>query len=225
VKAAWWWIDRWRKSTAYTDMTLAEQGAYRTLLDELWLRGGLLPLDERILAKASGDAVEWPQVRDRVLSRFRKIDQGYRNDTHDEIQAESSKRAERQKRYRNDRRNGSGNVTSNVAPSPSPSPSLRNNGPIRQASAREGTPTKANPFIAGERPKYETEALRLTREISDLTGEDPVEVFQHAAHYKGAERSKVNPAAMSDDRLLNTVLDLRATLATTKAKPQQKAGA
>ena len=24
MRAAWWWIDRWRKSTAYTDMTAEE---------------------------------------------------------------------------------------------------------------------------------------------------------------------------------------------------------
>ena len=43
MRAAWWWIDRWRKSTAYTDMTAEEQGVYRNLLDELWLRDGVLP--------------------------------------------------------------------------------------------------------------------------------------------------------------------------------------
>lgn len=84
-RAAWWWIDRWRKSTAYTDMSLAEQGAYRNLLDELWLRGGILPNDDRILAKISGDAVSWPVVRDAVLSRFVTTPAGLRNETHDEV--------------------------------------------------------------------------------------------------------------------------------------------
>lgn len=119
MRAAWWWVDRWRKSTAYTDMTLAEQGAYRNLLDELWLRDGVLPNDERILGKVSGDALAWPEVKDKVLSYFELREDGWHNPTHDEIQAESQKRAERQKRYRNGQRN----VTRNVAPSPSPSPS------------------------------------------------------------------------------------------------------
>ncbi len=88
-RAGWWWIDRWRKSTAYTDMTLAEQGAYRNLLDELWLRGGVLPNDERILAKISGDALAWPEVRTAVLARFYDVPEGLRNETHDEVSSQS----------------------------------------------------------------------------------------------------------------------------------------
>src|SRR2546422_11657227 len=84
-RAAWWWIDRWRKSTAYTDMTLAQQGAYRNLLDELWLRDGLLPDDDRILAKVSGSAVEWPSVRSSVMQRFYRTTNGWRHETHDEV--------------------------------------------------------------------------------------------------------------------------------------------
>jgi uncharacterized protein YdaU (DUF1376 family) len=85
MHAATWWIDRWRKSTAYTDMTLAEQGAYRNLLDELWLREGPLPDDDRILGRISGDPVEWPRVREKVLSRFRKTPAGWVNDTQAEV--------------------------------------------------------------------------------------------------------------------------------------------
>lgn len=124
MRGAWWWIDRWRKSTAYTDMTLAEQGAYRNLLDELWLRGGVLPLDERILAKMSGDAVAWPSVRDAVLKRFERTPEGLRNSTHDEVSKESKRRAAKQKEYRerpragNARGNAAGNESLNVVPSP-----------------------------------------------------------------------------------------------------------
>lgn len=80
-----WWIDRWRKSTAYTDMTLEEQGAYRNLLDEAQLRGGPIPDDERILAKACGDALAWPRVRTAVLARFELTADGWRNRTGDEV--------------------------------------------------------------------------------------------------------------------------------------------
>lgn len=86
-RGAFWWIDRWRKSTAYTDMTLAEQAAYRNLLDELWLRDGVLPADERILAKVCGDALSWPEVRKAVMARFVLTPEGYRNETHDEVAA------------------------------------------------------------------------------------------------------------------------------------------
>ena len=98
--ALWWWIDRWRKSTAYADMTLEEQGAYRNLLDEATLRGGPLPDDERILAKASGDAMRWLEVRPAVMKRFRKTAEGWRNDTLDKVLHESANRATRQQRYR-----------------------------------------------------------------------------------------------------------------------------
>ena len=89
MRAAWWWIDRWRKSTAYTDMTLAQQGAYRNLLDELWLRDGLLPNDDRILAKISGDAFSWIEVRTVVMARFYLTDAGWRHETHDEVAGQS----------------------------------------------------------------------------------------------------------------------------------------
>ena len=89
LRAGYWWIDRWRKSTAYNDMTLAEQGAYRNLLDELWLRDGLLPDNERVLAKIAGDALEWPTVRAAVMARFTRTPTGWRNLVHDEIASTS----------------------------------------------------------------------------------------------------------------------------------------
>lgn len=89
MRAAWWWIDRWRKSTAYTDMTAEQQGIYRNLLDELWLRDGVLPLSEKALSQISGDSEAWPRVRDVVLARFVKTDAGYHHLTHDEVSAQS----------------------------------------------------------------------------------------------------------------------------------------
>lgn len=81
----WWWIDRWRKSSAYMDMTLEQQGAYRNLLDEATLRGGALPNDERILGKACGDAKRWSKVRGVVLARFTLKPDGWHHETLDEV--------------------------------------------------------------------------------------------------------------------------------------------
>jgi uncharacterized protein YdaU (DUF1376 family) len=81
----WWWIDRWRKSSAFMDMTLEEQGAYRNLIDEATLRGGPLPNDERILAKACGDALRWRKVRPAVLAHFVLTSDGWRNETLDDV--------------------------------------------------------------------------------------------------------------------------------------------
>jgi uncharacterized protein YdaU (DUF1376 family) len=99
-RALYWWIDRWRKSTAYTDMSLEEQGAYRNLLDEATLRGGPLPFDERILAKACGDATRWRHVRRAVLQRFRKTAEGWRNETLDANLHQATRRIVNQQRYR-----------------------------------------------------------------------------------------------------------------------------
>lgn len=109
----WWWIDRWRKSTAYTDMTLEEQGAYRNLLDEAALRGGAIPNSEETLAKACGDARKWRKVRPSVMARFVLGADGWRNDTMDEVLAESRRRAEKQRNYRNKHGNETGNGDGN----------------------------------------------------------------------------------------------------------------
>lgn len=116
------------------DMTLEEQGAYRNLLDEASLRGGPIPNDERLLAKACGDATRWPRVRATVMARFVLTSDGWRNETLDEVIRESQRRKEKQQRWRNKRGNGDGNATGNESsndagnrvgsPDPDPSPSL-----------------------------------------------------------------------------------------------------
>ncbi len=129
----WWWIDRWRKSSAFSDMTLEEQGAYRNLLDEASLRGGPLPADERILGKACGDALRWKKVRTAVLRHFVLGPDGWRNETLDEVLRESEKRSEKQRNYRNAHGNGGGNANGNGAGNgggndhrpPDPDPILR----------------------------------------------------------------------------------------------------
>ena len=113
VRALYWWIDRWRKSTAYTDMSLEEQGAYRNLLDEAALRGGALPTNERAIAKASGDAVRWPALRETVMQRFTQQPDGWHNETLDKVLNETATRAERQRRWRNAGHNAAHNAARN----------------------------------------------------------------------------------------------------------------
>src|SRR4030095_9332025 len=120
MNAVWWFIDRWRKSTAYTDLTLEQQGAYRNLLDEATLRGGALPADPRILARASGDVHRWPRLRSVLLKRFYLGRDGqWHHETLDKILRESARRAEKQRAYRDRRKggnkagNGSGNKAGN----------------------------------------------------------------------------------------------------------------
>lgn len=109
----WWWIDRWRKSSAFLLMTLEEQGAYRNLLDAAALQGGVLPNDERVLANASGDALAWRRVKKTVMARFRLTDEGWRNETLDEVIAESQRRSQKQRNYRNRHGNGTSNTGGN----------------------------------------------------------------------------------------------------------------
>lgn len=233
MRGAWWWIDRWRKSTAYTDMTLAEQGAYRNLLDELWLRGGVLPDDERILAKIGGDAVAWPTVREAVLKRFTVTPEGLRHPTHDEVrlglgkfkeaQAEKGKaRAEKASRGPAGRFQPSQPESKPALQPPDQPPYTVHRttvqpdpSPVERTAA--AATARANPLV-GDRLKLETECLRLVREVAAMTGDDPTEVIRAAADFKGAVTAKVNPASMSDDRLMLTVSDLRKRLASEKAK-------
>lgn len=95
-----WWIDRWRKSSAFMDLTVEEQGAYRNLLDEAWLRGGPLPNNNRVLAKACGDATRWPKLRKTVMKRFVLIDGYWHNDTLDQVLKSVNAHRDRQARYR-----------------------------------------------------------------------------------------------------------------------------
>jgi len=87
-----WWINRWRKSSAYMAMTVEQQGAYRNLLDEATLRGGRLPADEEVLAKACGDPRIWKRVRPVVIKWFSLGPDGWRNDTLDEVISDTNKR-------------------------------------------------------------------------------------------------------------------------------------
>ena len=136
VNASWWWIDRWRKSTAYTDMTAEEQGLYRNLLDEVWLRDDyIIPDDPRILAKASGDHEAWSRSGAVVLRHMKRVKGGWTNETALEVIGQSERRKRNQQAYRDRKRgasdnapdngadNASGNDPDNKPASPSPSPS------------------------------------------------------------------------------------------------------
>ena len=96
MRGACWWIDRWRKSTAYICMNLEEQGLYRNLLDAMWLFDGRpIPDDLKALVTASGgDAKAWKRSGPKVLQWMRRVEGGWVNDTALEIMA--SKMASRE---------------------------------------------------------------------------------------------------------------------------------
>ncbi len=100
MRGLYWWIDRWRSSSAYMDLDLECQGAYRNLLDEGCLRDGGIPNDPQLLARASGDAARWPKLQARVMRRFQLVDGAWHNDTLDLVLRESQLRADKQRQYR-----------------------------------------------------------------------------------------------------------------------------
>jgi hypothetical protein len=86
----------------------------------------------------------------------------------------------------------------------------------REKTDERRAPGPANPLI--DRVPLERECLALVREVSALTGDDPVEIIATASGYKGAATTKLNPMTMSDDRLANTVRDLRADVVELRKK-------
>jgi uncharacterized protein YdaU (DUF1376 family) len=142
VRAAWWWIDRWRKSTAYMCMNAEQQGLYRNLLDSLWLfESHEIPDEPRALLMASGgDQEAWARSGATVLKWMRKTDTGWTHDTALEVierykdiresRSEAGKIGN-QKRWGGDRKPIASAIANDIAdgiakgspPSPSPSPS------------------------------------------------------------------------------------------------------
>jgi uncharacterized protein YdaU (DUF1376 family) len=94
-------------------MSLEEQGAYRNVLDEATLRGGPIPDDDDLLARACGDARKWRKVRAAVMSHFSLQADGWRHETVDEVLRESKRRAEKQRNYRDRHGHASGNGNGN----------------------------------------------------------------------------------------------------------------
>jgi len=107
MRGLMFWCDRWLSSDAFLSMELEEQAAYLNLLFAACLRGGALPDNDRLLAKASGDATRWPKLRKVVLKRFVLKDGNWTNKTLTAVMTESARRADAQARYRQ-KKNGHG---------------------------------------------------------------------------------------------------------------------
>jgi hypothetical protein len=77
---------------------------------------------------------------------------------------------------------------------------------------------RTNPLMAGRRPEFERRWHVAIRGLAELTGADPEVIAAKGQDYAGARGRKLNPASMSDDRLMNTVLDLEADLAEAEKR-------
>jgi hypothetical protein len=80
----------------------------------------------------------------------------------------------------------------------------------------EDKPIRSNPLV-GDRVAREKELLVLVLREAELTNRDGAEVMAEVTSYEGAKRSKLNPASMTDDRLLNSLLDARARVRRLEA--------
>ncbi len=74
-----WWINDWRGSVSFSEMTLAEQGAYRNLCEMQFALAGRgtegVPNDDEELARFAGCTLcSWLRVKNRVLAEFESID-------------------------------------------------------------------------------------------------------------------------------------------------------
>lgn len=149
--------------------------------------------------------------------RIEKADRGWRilnYATYRELRtAEQVATADRVRRFRERR-----GVTRNVSNARETEASASVSVSVPEGVQGEGRRAPANPLVAGRRPALEAECLALVRRMEALTGEDPVEIIARASDYTGAPTTKLNPASMSDDRLLHTIRDLRADVAAEEAK-------
>lgn len=219
----WWWADRWRKSSAFVEMTLAEQGAYRNLLDYQRLNGDLLPNDERVLAKACGDPLEWPAVRDKVLRWFEPTPDGrfLFNRTAAEVNAETDRlsaaaavggkaRAEGADRDGGKFTSGTTSNSTSGEPSRKPASVVRSPLPLSVTGSEsekvdETRARPANPLV--NRDALVDEGHGLIRAIARLADLDPTEVLSKASRWRG--NSYVRLDVIPDDRMAHTLEALR----------------
>lgn len=193
VRAAWWWIDRWRKSTAFLCMSLEEQGLYRNLLDAVWIfPDHVIPDLPRVLLQASGaTAEEWARSGPNVLAAgMQRVDGGWTNNTALEVigqgeeiskaRSEAGRRGAASRWHTDGKPDGKGHGkpdSKTIAPSPSPSPSpdtgTDSGKKTREAHPRPGRRCPPDFTLTTERSDYAIkEGLsigQLNREFAKFT--------------------------------------------------------
>lgn len=199
-------------------MSLEQEGAYLRLLCHAWLHGSI-PADVSSLAAICRTTPSrmgrlWPGIRGCWKDNAGRLVNGRQERERDkqraysEAQARKGRKGGRPKKPEVSPGFDSGKAGESL-PSPSPFP-----------SASTST-TPPNPLVT-DRLSLEREAMALIREISTRDNLDPEEVLARGSEWKGGR--KLNVAAMSEDRLLNTVVDLRRMRnGQPLAAPSQKA--
>lgn len=219
--AEWFWTDRWMGSSAFL-LPMEARGLYREMLTQAWRRGARLPNDPEAIRRATGTTdAEWERSWPKIKRYWRTDGDNLVNDTQLEVFASAKEAQERAQARAQAGAQASAQARrerklKQSPPSPSPSPfsvSVK-----ERTDERNERQAAVNPLISGERVKWERECLGLVRRMCELTGEDGATVMARASKYDGARRTKLNPATMTDDRLMNTVLDLRADVQAEEKK-------
>lgn len=228
----------WLTDAKVKAMSLEAKGAYIDLLGFYWLEEGL-PANSDSLARLIGIAPAkfrriWPQIEpcfriegERLIQKRMEHERTQQDKFREERSKAGSYGAEVKKQKASSAKAQLQNSASSASALPqakssssvSVLPSAVSVLPSAVRTNGRGDGPPANPLIGpGERPKLETECLSLVRRLSALTGEDGVDVMARASGYEGAKTTKLNPASMSDDRLLNTIRDLRADVAAEEKR-------
>lgn len=217
----------WLADANVKAMTFEERGVYVELLALYWLEDGLPAAPARLarLLQMGSRRFErlWRAIApcfrvegDRLLQK-RVEEEKVKQVAYRHSQAEKGKRGGRPKSIKADAkpvisRGFSDGKPPQSLPSPSPSPS-----PYPENERTEAASIPANPLV-GDRVARERQLLAYVQREAELTNRDGAEVMSEVTSYHGAKTSKLNPASMSDDRLLNSILDARARVKRLEEK-------
>lgn len=204
-------------------LPIGPRGLYREMLTQAWLRGARLPNDHEAIRRATGvTRTEWSRCWPKI-KRFWHEQDGYLvNETQLEVYAEASERhqsardkaskagkasahARAQARLKNQPKINSGTTQ---VPTQDGHEREHENHPLSQSKTPTTTTTRANPLISGRRTELESELLAHVKAIAEREDLDPTEVIGSLSEYKG--QSVMNPAAMTDDRLMQTLKAARS---------------
>lgn len=211
--AEWFWCDRYDGSSAAL-MNMECQGVYRTMLTQAWRRGAKLPNEHEAIRRAIRcTPAEWRRAWPTVSRYWREADDGASlvNDTQLEVYAEA--KAAQEAASRRGKKGAQARAQAR-AQAATQAPPEQPHKPVHKDKTPSPSPLTASTPSAGphplvqNRPALEAECLTLVEEVAKATDRDPVEVMADAAEHKGV-RGSMNPAAMTDARLLNVVLNLR----------------
>lgn len=182
MRGQWWWIDRWRTSSAFLCMNAEEQGLYRNLLDSVWLMDNhAIPDDERALIVASGnDAAAWARSGQKVLGWMRRTDEGWTNDVALEVIAEAERRAAlraeagkvgAKARWQTHNKRMRSPMRSQCLLSPSPSLSPKEQ--HTSASEAPAEPAPSSPPLGPKLRRRDDDAQKVFEAWVSLTGRNP----------------------------------------------------